>query len=797
MKNLFTIIALFISTISFAQNVGIGETNPTESKLQVKTADSAGVLIQNSTTSGVNVKTGLFFKTGNYYSASIATIGSGATFRMGLFTYGGSNAASLLERLSILDGGNVGIGTITPTAKLEVNGSFKLTGGSPGAGKVLTSDADGLASWATPSGLTLPYTGSLAAPSGYLFNLTNTETTQGDGFITTINSINSGAAVAGVAANASPAGSLVAGVTASNFSTNANGVGLWAFHAGLGSAIYANTANGIGANISSTNGFALQTKGKLQFAGNGVGTLAAGKFLKSTDALGNAAWADLLPYSGIGSLANNLSNPALLNIQNTSATIGSGIKGITDAVNGGAGVIGFATATTITNPATYGVYGNVSSTSTSGAGVFGNHSGGGEGVYGNSFSGIGVYGDGSTGVKGEGAYGVHGIGSTYGVFGERNGTTGSAIHGVGGARGVYGQSQGYGVYGISLETNPTLRKQSGVYGESQSTTDLGSGVYGIHNGVGPGVRGFSINGIGGSFSSDNGYALLTQDGKVGIGTQTPAAKMDIAGSSNITHFYFGANEDTYIRGGKAGSNVLINDVNPGKVGVGLSNPNQFMDVNGRMRLYHTGAQTGGAAITSGIWLNNNVNGLGTADGAFVGINCSAAGSETVGIFIGGTWRFDVDRSGNGRFGGVVTASSGFACASDFRYKKNITPLHNALKNILQLNGVNYLWKQEEFPDKNFSANNQVGFIAQDLEKIYPEMVFTDDKGYKSVDYARLTPVLVEAVKELSVKNDNQQAQIDELKKELSAFKKLVNSCDVDPPFLHVDPPEKRAIIVRA
>jgi hypothetical protein len=47
--------------------------------------------------------------------------------------------------------GSVGIGTSTPGAKLEVAGQVKITGGTPGAGKVLTSDASGLASWTTPS----------------------------------------------------------------------------------------------------------------------------------------------------------------------------------------------------------------------------------------------------------------------------------------------------------------------------------------------------------------------------------------------------------------------------------------------------------------------------------------------------------------------------------------------------------------------------------------------------------------------------------------------------------------------
>ena len=56
------------------------------------------------------------------------------------------------DRLTIQQGGNIGIGTTSPTADLEVNGVVKITGGSPGAGKVLTSDAGGTASWQTPTG---------------------------------------------------------------------------------------------------------------------------------------------------------------------------------------------------------------------------------------------------------------------------------------------------------------------------------------------------------------------------------------------------------------------------------------------------------------------------------------------------------------------------------------------------------------------------------------------------------------------------------------------------------------------
>jgi hypothetical protein len=91
--------------------------------------------------------------------------------------------------------------------------------------------------------------------------------------------------------------------------------------------------------------------------------------------------------------------------------------------------------------------------------------------------------------------------------------------------------------------------------------------------------------------------------------------------------------------------------------------------------------------------------------------------------------------------------------SDLRYKKEIRPINDALKNITSLNGVSYLWRKDDFPEKDFSDNRQLGVIAQELEEIFPELVHTDEDGYKTVDYSRLTPVLIEAIKELKREND--------------------------------------------
>lgn len=85
--------------------------------------------------------------------------------------------------------------------------------------------------------------------------------------------------------------------------------------------------------------------------------------------------------------------------------------------------------------------------------------------------------------------------------------------------------------------------------------------------------------------------------------------------------------------------------------------------------------------------------------------------------------------------------------SDLRYKEDIATLSNALPRVLAMRGVQYQWKHAAFPEKHFGQDAQLGFIAQEVEALYPQVVFTDAEGYKSLDYSRLLPVLVEAIKE--------------------------------------------------
>jgi len=97
-------------------------------------------------------------------------------------------------------------------------------------------------------------------------------------------------------------------------------------------------------------------------------------------------------------------------------------------------------------------------------------------------------------------------------------------------------------------------------------------------------------------------------------------------------------------------------------------------------------------------------------------------------------------------------------SSDKRFKKNIRKIESALDKVLQLNGVTYDWRVDEFKSRKFSTTKQVGFIAQNVEEVLPEVVQTYGDGYKAVDYAKITALLNEAIKEQQLQIE-QQAQL--------------------------------------
>lgn len=160
---------------------------------------------------------------------------------------------------------------------------------------------------------------------------------------------------------------------------------------------------------------------------------------------------------------------------------------------------------------------------------------------------------------------------------------------------------------------------------------------------------------------------------------------------------------------------------------------------------------------------------GTLGGSQIVLNSATQCSEpeSIQFFTGDNYsqaeRMRINGSGNIGIGttspsyklhviGDIAYTGNIYDVSDLRLKENITPLTNAIEKVSALRGIYFNLKGES-PSKR-----EVGVIAQEVERVLPEVVSEDDKGYKSVDYSKLTPLLIEAVKELKKENEALKAQ---------------------------------------
>jgi uncharacterized coiled-coil protein SlyX len=111
-------------------------------------------------------------------------------------------------------------------------------------------------------------------------------------------------------------------------------------------------------------------------------------------------------------------------------------------------------------------------------------------------------------------------------------------------------------------------------------------------------------------------------------------------------------------------------------------------------------------------------------------------------------------------------AGGITCTSDITLKKNIEDYQGGLDTILALNTIKYNMKAEDD-----GTTKQIGFSAQDLEKLLPGLVITDTDGHKSVSYAGLTPVLTSGLKELNTKLEfavkEQNGKLEDINKQLA------------------------------
>jgi hypothetical protein len=223
--------------------------------------------------------------------------------------------------------------------------------------------------------------------------------------------------------------------------------------------------------------------------------------------------------------------------------------------------------------------------------------------------------------------------------------------------------------------------------------------------------------------SESEKMRITRTGNVGIGTTAPGAKMEVYGASGA----------------------------PSELRLTSSTGNTLGTISFYEKEYAawkiTGPGANGKLIFTDLFNNRDV--LTFSQSGAVGIGTPSPGYTLT--VSGSAW-----------------CTSGAWSGSDLRWKENIVNLDDPLPKLLRLRGVSYDWKRREFKGNNFPEGRQIGIIAQEMEKEFPELVSTDRDGYKAIAYDRFTAVLLEAIKA-------QQQQIELLKAEIANLKKKASS----------------------
>jgi hypothetical protein len=278
---------------------------------------------------------------------------------------------------------------------------------------------------------------------------------------------------------------------------------------------------------------------------------------------------------------------------------------------------------------------------------------------------------------------------------------------------------------------------------------------------------------------DGTNLLVRGTGNVGIGTLTPGSPLSVNGNTAVTG-------NVAATGTVSGSAVTSsgNITATGTVGAAT--------VTSSGNITATGAVSAASVTSSG-----NISATGSASASSVavtnGITASTV-STTGDITSGSTLASQVLVANvavnSPRIWGINTVegpnhwATNYNTYSDKRFKKRIKSIKRASEKLSEIVGVTYFMRKDKFPNMGFDDGRHVGLIAQNVEKVFPELVVTHaDSGMKAVKYSNFVAILIEAFKEqkeeivknrkmlkimqegIAQKDDEQDSRIEALEKE--------------------------------
>ncbi len=255
----------------------------------------------------------------------------------------------------------------------------------------------------------------------------------------------------------------------------------------------------------------------------------------------------------------------------------------------------------------------------------------------------------------------------------------------------------------------------------------------------------------------NMFRVDASANRIGIGTGSPGALLTVykdgTQASSVSTTYqiqtvSDSNGGIAIQAGGTSSSYLVFGDNAnydaGRI--------QYNNSNNQMNFWT--ADTKHMSITSG----GNV-GIGTdSPGNKFTVNSTSANQASIQYDASTRLQISVAGSGATTFTTDNSAACGFTgdviafASSDEKLKDNLKPISNSLKKLQKLTGYEFDWNKKQ----DTYEGHDVGVVAQEVEKVLPEVVTTRDNGYKAVKYEKIVPLLIEAIKE-------QQQQIEELK----------------------------------